>query len=228
MRPYRVGREVQSGRNFLGDATFSKQPKDLFLPAASRRDWVDITDAITQAARRSGAQVIQRSNQTVEFTGARLIRTSRSICWLTPPPSLAKHSSVATSGEGDVVSRYSVKVASRCHPYSPVSTFRRESARMRRVCPLRCGVAFAAREQVARIQRTRHGETTRVKVSGKLSAADMGRLEHACAPALVCHSLALEIDLRRATSVDRSATAVLGRMAHRGARIIFRESESNT
>jgi anti-anti-sigma regulatory factor len=73
---------------------------------------------------------------------------------------------------------------------------------------------------VARIQRSRRGETLRVKVSGNVSAADMGRLEHACSPALVHHALALEIDLRGATSIDRSAAAVLARMADRGARIL--------
>ena len=48
----------------------------------------------------------------------------------------------------------------------------------------------------------------------------MGRLEHACAPALISDALLLEIDLRHATSIDRSAAAVLERMAQRGARVI--------
>jgi hypothetical protein len=52
----------------------------------------------------------------------------------------------------------------------------------------------------------------------------MGRLEHACAPALVTHEMDLEIDLRGATSIDRSAAAVLAFMASRGARILTRES----
>jgi hypothetical protein len=63
-----------------------------------------------------------------------------------------------------------------------------------------------------------------VKVSGNVSAADMGRLEHACSPALISDALVLEIDLRRATAIDRSAAAVLERMARRGARVIRRES----
>ena len=59
-----------------------------------------------------------------------------------------------------------------------------------------------------------------MKISGRVSAADMGRLEHACAPALISDALLLEIDLRHATSIDRSASAVLERMAQRGARVI--------
>jgi hypothetical protein len=77
---------------------------------------------------------------------------------------------------------------------------------------------------VARIQRFSSRDTTRVKVTGSVSAADMGRLEHACAPALVTHDMDLEIDLRGATSIDRSAAAVLAFMASRGARILTRES----
>jgi hypothetical protein len=52
----------------------------------------------------------------------------------------------------------------------------------------------------------------------------MGRFEHACSPALVTHDLALEIDLRHATSIDRSAAAVLHHLVERGARIIAPES----
>jgi hypothetical protein len=48
----------------------------------------------------------------------------------------------------------------------------------------------------------------------------MGRLEHACATALISETLSLEIDLRQTTSIDRSAAAVLERMARRGARVI--------
>ena len=73
---------------------------------------------------------------------------------------------------------------------------------------------------MARIHRVRQDDTIRVTLSGRLSAADMGRLEHACAPALVMHPMALEIDLRSVTSIDRSAAAILERMAERGARII--------
>ena len=85
-------------------------------------------------------------------------------------------------------------------------------------CDLCCGL------RVARIQRVSHSHSTRVRVTGSVSAADMGRLEHACAPALVTHEMNLEIDLRGATSIDRSAAAILASMASRGARILRRES----
>jgi hypothetical protein len=56
-----------------------------------------------------------------------------------------------------------------------------------------------------------------VAISGRLTADDMGRLEHACSPALVTAALQLEIDLRSVTFTDRTATAVLQRMEARGA-----------
>jgi len=59
-----------------------------------------------------------------------------------------------------------------------------------------------------------------VIVVGPLAAVDMGRLEHACAPALPQDPLPLEIDLRRVTAMDRTAAAVLDRLVKRGARII--------
>jgi hypothetical protein len=59
-----------------------------------------------------------------------------------------------------------------------------------------------------------------VIVVGALAAADMGRLEHACAPALLQEPLPLEIDIRRVTRMDGTAAAVLDRLARRGARIL--------
>jgi len=73
---------------------------------------------------------------------------------------------------------------------------------------------------VARIRQLRFGEVTRVTVTGLLAARDIGRLERACAPALPQHPLPLEIDLRRVTQMDGIATAILDRLASRGARII--------
>ena len=73
---------------------------------------------------------------------------------------------------------------------------------------------------MARIRRLPIGDLTRVVVIGALAAVDMGRLEHACAPALPRHPLPLEIDIRRVTGMDRTAAAVLDRLAKRGARII--------
>ena len=64
---------------------------------------------------------------------------------------------------------------------------------------------------------------TCVVVSGRLSAADMGRLEHACAPALLHHPSPLELDLKGVTSADDTARAMVARMRARGARVISGE-----
>jgi hypothetical protein len=74
---------------------------------------------------------------------------------------------------------------------------------------------------MARIRRTSHGGSTRVTVAGRLLAADMGRLEHACAPALTDKAITLDVDLRRVTELDLTARAVLHRMCGRGARIRY-------
>jgi hypothetical protein len=50
----------------------------------------------------------------------------------------------------------------------------------------------------------------------------MGRLEHACSPALTSRALRLEIDLRGVTASDETATAVLQRMIDRGAVVTLR------
>jgi hypothetical protein len=72
---------------------------------------------------------------------------------------------------------------------------------------------------MAGIRSARHGEVLRVKVSGRLSVGDMRRLEHACAPALTSNTANLELDLRRVTHIDTTATAFLERMSQRGARV---------
>ena len=59
-----------------------------------------------------------------------------------------------------------------------------------------------------------------VSIAGRLTTADMGRFEHACAPALTRRSANLEIDLRRVTFADATALAVIHRMTQRGARVI--------
>lgn len=66
--------------------------------------------------------------------------------------------------------------------------------------------------RIRTIQRERH---LVVFVSGRLTSADMGRLEHACSPALT-GSAQLLIDVRRVTAVDPSATAILEQLARRG------------
>lgn len=73
---------------------------------------------------------------------------------------------------------------------------------------------------MARIRAERKGAMTRVTITGELSAGDMGRLERACAPALVAHPAPLELDLRGVISADRTAAAVLTNIIHRGARVI--------
>ena len=73
---------------------------------------------------------------------------------------------------------------------------------------------------MARIRRylLRHG--VRLKVTGRLTAADVGRFEHACAPALLTRNIALDIDLSEVTESDESANLMVNRMAARGARIV--------
>jgi hypothetical protein len=72
---------------------------------------------------------------------------------------------------------------------------------------------------MARIRSDRHGDVLRVSVSGHLRTVDMGRLEHACAPELISNPVKLELDLRRVTRADATATAVIERICRRGARI---------
>ena len=79
---------------------------------------------------------------------------------------------------------------------------------------------------MATIRRLGIAASTRVTISGRLSAADMGRLEHACAPALTDRAAALDIDLRRVTEIDPTARAVLHRLATRGARLHYPPSGS--
>jgi hypothetical protein len=72
---------------------------------------------------------------------------------------------------------------------------------------------------MARIRSARHGDVLQVTVSGRLSVGDMGRLEHACASALTSQAADLDLDLRRVTHIDASASALLERISQRGARI---------
>lgn len=72
---------------------------------------------------------------------------------------------------------------------------------------------------MARISVRRSTECTYVTISGRLTAADMGRLEHACGAALTRETVALDIDVSKVTAMDVTAAAVLRRFAERGARI---------
>jgi hypothetical protein len=70
---------------------------------------------------------------------------------------------------------------------------------------------------MARIRSTHGFHAIRVSIAGRLTASDMGRLEHACARALVSNPLRLDIDVSRVTFLDATARAVLEQMTRRGA-----------
>ena len=70
---------------------------------------------------------------------------------------------------------------------------------------------------MARISINRTTDPTRIRILGRLTAADMRRLEHACAAALVVHPLRLRIDLAGVTEIDATAAAVLAQLSARGA-----------
>ena len=72
---------------------------------------------------------------------------------------------------------------------------------------------------MARIRRQIVPSGVRLIVSGRLTAADVGRLEHACAPALLTQDAAIEIDLSQVSESDEMANLMVNRMAARGARI---------
>lgn len=82
-----------------------------------------------------------------------------------------------------------------------------------------CGqiLAMAIPKPMARIRSAQNGHCRVVTVTGRLTAHDMRRLEHACAPALITAAPELAIDLRRVTFTDPTALAVLERMQARGA-----------
>lgn len=77
--------------------------------------------------------------------------------------------------------------------------------------------SLLSRTHMGRIRTTRKEDYTIVIVEGRLTAADMGRLEHACSHELICSTPRLEIDLSRVTYIDDTALALLRRMAERGA-----------
>ena len=70
---------------------------------------------------------------------------------------------------------------------------------------------------MARIRTIKTPSSLRVVVTGKLGAADMGRLEHACATALIARRADLVIDLKRVTAIDDVAAAHLRHIATRAA-----------
>jgi hypothetical protein len=60
----------------------------------------------------------------------------------------------------------------------------------------------------------------RVRIVGRLGAADLRRLETACGPALEKRKLALELNLRKVSAVDESATEFLRQLRARGATVL--------
>jgi hypothetical protein len=73
---------------------------------------------------------------------------------------------------------------------------------------------------MGRIRTTRKEERMVVVIEGRLTASDMGRLEHACSPELVSSTPHLQIDVSRVKYTDATAAALLRRMAERGALLI--------
>jgi anti-anti-sigma regulatory factor len=70
---------------------------------------------------------------------------------------------------------------------------------------------------MARIRTIKRPTEVRVVIAGRLGAADMRRLEHACGPALTSERADLVVDLKRVTAIDGVAAAHLRYIATRGA-----------
>jgi hypothetical protein len=60
----------------------------------------------------------------------------------------------------------------------------------------------------------------RVRIEGRLGAADLRRLEAACGPALEKKRLALELNLRKVSALDDSAAEFLAQLRERGATLL--------
>ena len=82
------------------------------------------------------------------------------------------------------------------------------------------GAVIALLRAMARLRAAQRNGVLRVRVSGRLTRADMRRLEWACAPALVSQPPNLELDLQAVTYVDATAHAIVSRIAARGARVL--------
>jgi hypothetical protein len=70
---------------------------------------------------------------------------------------------------------------------------------------------------MARIRTLKQSTAIRVVIAGRLGAADVGRLEHACSAGLISERAQLVVDLQRVTEIDCVADAHLRRIANRGA-----------
>jgi hypothetical protein len=75
---------------------------------------------------------------------------------------------------------------------------------------------------MARIRAYKQSSGFRVKVTGRLTASDMRRLEHACSTALTTEPVMLDLDLSGVTDSDNVAALIVQRMAQRGARVRYR------
>jgi hypothetical protein len=73
-----------------------------------------------------------------------------------------------------------------------------------------CGTVASIRVRV-------RGGKRRITISGRLSAADLRRLEHACGSALEHEEIPLEIRIRDAVAVDDVSRLFLNRLLKRGA-----------
>lgn len=73
---------------------------------------------------------------------------------------------------------------------------------------------------MARLRAAQRKGVLRITVSGRLTGADMRRLERACGPALISEPPNLELDLQAVTYVDATAHAIISRIASRGARVL--------
>jgi hypothetical protein len=73
-----------------------------------------------------------------------------------------------------------------------------------------CGTVASIRVRV-------RGGKRRVTISGRLSAADLRRLERACGSALEHEEIPLEIRIRDAVAVDDVSRLFLSRLLKRGA-----------
>jgi hypothetical protein len=79
-------------------------------------------------------------------------------------------------------------------------------------------LALLAEIRVARIRRIRNPRVVELHVAGRLmTAADLGRLERACAAGLTDAPARVALDVQDVTSIDRAAEIFLARLRDRGA-----------
>jgi hypothetical protein len=72
---------------------------------------------------------------------------------------------------------------------------------------------------VARIRTRRKAGRLQVAVVGRLTAADLRRLEDACSEAFASEPLSVDLQLGKVTAMDAAAVAFIERMVRRGATV---------